>query len=175
MQQASVSAILRPWLAASVEHIGSTAVPGLRAKPVVDVFAPVVSLSAARAALPLLERDGWLFWPQDPNAGYRMWLLRPSPAARTHHLHIIRHDHPQARALIAFRDALRADATLRDAYADLKTTLAERHRADRDAYSDAKSAFVTATLRSLGLDPGNRAPVTAAPSGAPHPAGSSRR
>ena len=90
-QQAALSVLLQPWLAAPIEHIGSTAVVGLRAKPVVDILAPVVSLEAAHAAIPLLEQDGWLFWPDDPNRAYRLWFLRPRPDARTHHLQIVQY------------------------------------------------------------------------------------
>ena len=150
-QAARLTAILQPWLAAPVEHVGSTAVPGLRAKPVVDILAPVTSLDAARAAVPVLERDGWLFWPDDPNRDYRLWLLRPKPEARTHHLHVIGHDHAAARAELEFRDALRKDPALREAYAALKDRLAVQHRTDRDAYTDAKSAFIRSALHAAGI------------------------
>ena len=77
------------------EHIGSTAVPGLRAKPIVDILAPVRSFTEAGQAVAVLEQDGWLFWPEDPNRFYRLWFLRPTPAARSHHLQIMQHDHPE--------------------------------------------------------------------------------
>jgi GrpB-like predicted nucleotidyltransferase (UPF0157 family) len=104
-QQAALSGLLQPWLAAPIEHIGSTAVAGLRAKPVVNILAPVVSLEAAHAAIPLLEQDGWMFWPDEPNRVYRLWFLRPRPDARTHHLQIVQYDDANARALLLFRDA----------------------------------------------------------------------
>ena len=85
-QQKRLATILQPWLAGEIEHVGSTSVPGLRSKPTVDILAPVQSLGASRTAIPVLEKDGWLFWPDDPNHNYRLWFLRPSPAARTHHL-----------------------------------------------------------------------------------------
>src|SRR5215469_646522 len=100
-QQARLTAILKPWLAGEVEHIGSTSVPGLRSKPIVDLLVPVRSLEAARRAIPILESDGWLFWAGDPNQHYRLWFLRPSPAARTHHLYIIQQGDPNILALIA--------------------------------------------------------------------------
>lgn len=112
-QQARLSTILAQWLAGPVEHIGSTAVPGLRSKPIVDILAPVTSLDAARAAVPVLAKAGWLFWPDDPNRHYRLWFLRPHPNSRTHHLQLIERNHPDARVLIAFRDALRGDGALR--------------------------------------------------------------
>jgi GrpB-like predicted nucleotidyltransferase (UPF0157 family) len=148
VQQAKLTALLSPWLAGAVEHIGSTAVPGLRAKPVVDVLAPVRSLVDAHHALPLLERDGWLHWAQDPNRRYRMWFLRPHPETRTHHLHVIE-DQGRISSLLAFRDALRSDAQLREAYESLKARLAQEHRTDREAYTDAKTTFVERTLQAI--------------------------
>ncbi len=158
-QQARLAGLLRPWLAGDIQHIGSTAVPGLRAKPIVDLLAPVGSLAAAYAALPVLRVDGWLFWPDDPNRDYRLWFLRPDPSARTHHLQIIQYDHPDVGALTDFRDALRRDPDLRDAYARLKEALARDHHADRNAYSNAKTGFVQSVLRGAGAVASSRKPV----------------
>ena len=158
-QRVAVEELLRPWLAGPVEHIGSTAVPGLRAKPVVDMLAPVSSLPGARAALPALEGAGWLFWPQDPCGHYRLWLLRPRPEARTHHLQVVEAAHPHASALLAFRDALRADTGLRREYASVKERLAEQHRDNRNAYTNAKAAFIERALARAGVSPAPRDPL----------------
>jgi GrpB-like predicted nucleotidyltransferase (UPF0157 family) len=152
-QQARVTVILAPWLAAPIEHIGSTSVPGLAAKPVIDMLAPVRSLTGAQEAVAPLTEDGWLFWPDDPCRDYRLWFLRPRPEARTHHLQLIEHDDPHARALIAFRDALRAEPGLRTEYADLKNRLARQYRQNRNSYTNAKSEFVARVLRAAGIDP----------------------
>ena len=130
-QRMRLAALLKPWLAGEIEHVGSTAVPGLRSKPIVDILVPVQSLAASRTAIPILEKGGWLFWPDDPNDNYRLWFLRPSPSVRTHHLQVIQHDHPNLRALIAFRDALRQDPQLRMAYSSLKEDLAGKYQSDR--------------------------------------------
>ena len=148
--------MLRPWLAGPVEHVGSTAVPGLRAKPVIDMLAPVTSLAGAQAAVPVLAGAGWLFWPDDPCRHYRLWFLRPRPEARTHHLHLIEDRHPHAVALLVFRDALRADAGLCREYAGLKDRLARRHPGNRNAYSNAKGEFVARVLRQAGVEPPTR-------------------
>ena len=158
-QAARLTAILQPWLATPVEHVGSTAVPGLRAKPVVDILAPVMSLALAQTAIATLTKDGWLFWPDDPNRDYRMWFLRPKPEARSHHLHVIQHDHPAARAELAFRDILRGDRAVRETYAALKDRLAVQYRTDRDAYTDAKSEFIRSVMHAAGIVP-SRKPVT---------------
>ncbi len=155
-QRDRLMAILGDLLAGAVEHIGSTAVAGLPAKPVVDILAPVHSLDTARGALPALAEDGWLDWPDDPAGHYRLWLLRPHPAARTHHLHVIAHGDPHAGALLAFRDALRADADLRERYAQLKRRVAAAHRDNRNAYTNAKTAFIEQALRAVGVDPPSR-------------------
>jgi len=158
-QQARLTVLLRPWLAAPIEHIGSTAVPGLRAKPIVDILAPVISLAAASSAIPTLQQDGWLFWPDDTNRFYRLWFLRPDPAKRTHHLQIIQHDDPNGRALQLFRDALRADPALRQDYAALKERLAVQYCSDRNGYSDAKHDFVRAVLHATGAEAPSRKPI----------------
>jgi len=152
-QQMVVEDLLRPWLTGPVEHIGSTAIPGLRAKPVIDMLAPVGSLPEARAAAPVLADAGWLFWPEDPCGSYRLWLLRPRPEARTHHLQVVEREHSHARALLAFRDVLRADAGLRREYASLKEHLAAQHPDSRNAYTNAKGAFIKRVLRQAGIEP----------------------
>jgi GrpB-like predicted nucleotidyltransferase (UPF0157 family) len=152
-QQAHLTAVLAPWLAGPIEHVGSTSVPRLDAKPVIDMLAPLLSLSSGQDAIEPLTEDGWLFWPDDPCRHYRLWFLRPRPEARTHHLHLIERYDPHARALIAFRDALRADPRLRAEYADLKNRLAQRHRENRNAYTNAKARFVNQVLRTVGIDP----------------------
>jgi GrpB-like predicted nucleotidyltransferase (UPF0157 family) len=150
-QERTLTELLAPWLAGPVQHVGSTAVPGLRAKPIIDVLAPVRSLPEARATVPLLARHDWLFWPEDPEGSYRLWFLRPTPARRTHHLQVIEHDDPHAVALLGFRDALRADGELRQEYAEVKDDLARKHAANRNAYTNAKADFVRRVLTHAGV------------------------
>ncbi len=145
-QRDALERLLQPWLASPPEHVGSTAVPGLRAKPVIDIAAPVISFDAAQSAVAVLEADGWLFWPDDPNRSYRLWFLRPAPAMRTHHLYLMQHDHPELQRVLRFRDLLRGDEALRKQYQALKQQLAQQYPDDRDAYTDAKSEFIRTVL-----------------------------
>jgi GrpB-like predicted nucleotidyltransferase (UPF0157 family) len=115
-QRDRLTILLREWLAEPVEHVGSTAVPGLASKPIVDVLAPVTSLVEAGGVVSILEEDGWLQWPTDPNRSWRFWFLRPQPDVRTHHLYLIQYDDPHVRELRAFRDVVCADGALRDRY-----------------------------------------------------------
>ncbi len=158
-EQAKLARLLRPWLAAPTEHIGSTSIPGLAAKPVIDILAPVTSLAQAQTAVAVLERDGWLFWAGDPNRDYRLWFLRPHPERARIISIVIQHDHPEALALIAFRDALRGNPLLCREYADLKAELSARHRNNRNAYTNAKARFVSMVLASAGIDVPTRAPL----------------
>jgi GrpB-like predicted nucleotidyltransferase (UPF0157 family) len=146
-----LSIVLQRWLARPLEHVGSTSVSGMPAKPIIDILAPVRSLTEAQHAVSALEDDGWLHWPGDPCRSWRLWFLRPRPDARTHHLFLIQYDDPHGRELRAFRDSLRADDTLRDEYAMLKRQLANDFRDNRNAYTNAKADFVAKILRGAGI------------------------
>jgi GrpB-like predicted nucleotidyltransferase (UPF0157 family) len=120
-------------------------VPGLDAKPVIDVLAGVETLEAARPAFGPLAR---LEYRYAPYLSHEMhWFCKPSPERRTHHLHLVPTASPRFRDELAFRDALRGDATLAAEYAALKHELAVEFGADRDAYTEAKGEFIEAALR----------------------------
>jgi GrpB-like predicted nucleotidyltransferase (UPF0157 family) len=140
----AISAALSPWLVGPPEHIGSTAVPGLAAKPVIDIMAPVASLDASRAAIAAATALRYCHAPYQADRMH--WFCKPDPRHRTHHLHLVPADSPLWRDRLAFRDALRRDAALRDAYAALKRSLAQVHRSDRDAYTAAKGPFILQVL-----------------------------
>lgn len=121
-------------------HIGSTAVPGLAAKPIIDMMAVVESLDEHAPAL--VELASYQF-PEAYNATLvgRRWLCRPSAAYRTHHLHLVG-DRQELDRHLRFRDALRDDPQLASEYAALKHALAERMGDDREGYTAAKTAFI---------------------------------
>jgi GrpB-like predicted nucleotidyltransferase (UPF0157 family) len=135
---------LATWLAGPIEHIGSTAVPGLAAKPVIDIMAAVESLTASRQAIRALESIDYLYYPY--RAEVMHWFCKPALAFRTHHLHLV----PYRSALwierLRFRDHLRAHHDVATEYAALKRTLAEKYRLDREAYTDAKGPFIARVL-----------------------------
>jgi GrpB-like predicted nucleotidyltransferase (UPF0157 family) len=139
---------LSPWLAGPIEHIGSTAVPGLTAKPVIDIMAGVRDLPSsldARAALASLD---YVYFPYRPDVMH--WFCKPSPARRTHHLHLVPIESALWAERLVFRDYLRSSPAAAAEYAVLKTSLAARHQFDREAYTDAKSAFVHSILDRAG-------------------------
>ena len=145
-EQAVLQVALAPWLAGEIEHVGSTAVPGLAAKPVIDIMAPVLSLAESRAAIEAVKGVGYKYYPYKPTEMH--WFCKPSPAHRTHHLHVV----PVAKELwhqrLAFRDALRSSPALAQAYAVLKLRLAEQYRSNREGYTEAKAPFIQAALQA---------------------------
>jgi GrpB-like predicted nucleotidyltransferase (UPF0157 family) len=146
-ERALLAELIGPWLVGSIEHIGSTAVPGLVAKPVIDIMAPVQDLAASRPALEPLARARYCYYPYRGDVMH--WFCKPSPAWRTHHLHLVPHDGALWRERLTFRDALRGDAALAAEYAALKGVLAARYPEDRDAYTDAKRPFVSRGRRRV--------------------------
>ena len=143
-ERAAIVAALAPWLVGTPEHIGSTAVAGLPAKPVIDIMAPVASLDASREAIAAAAALQYAYAPYQADRMH--WFCKPGPVNRTHHLHLVPIDSALWRERLAFRDALRRDAALRDAYAVLKQQLAAVHPLDRDAYTAAKTPFIASVL-----------------------------
>lgn len=144
-ERALLEGVLGAWLAGPIEHIGSTAVPGLTAKPVIDIMAGVRDLpSSLEARAPLAALD-YVYFPYRPDVMH--WFCKPSPARRTHHLHLVPVESPLWADRLTFRDYLRGSAAVATEYAALKVALAERHRFDREAYTEAKGEFVGSVLR----------------------------
>ena len=140
---------LAPWLAGPVEHIGSTSVPGLPAKPVIDIMAPVHSLAESADAIAAASTLDYLYYPYKPVQMH--WFCKPSPAHRTHHLHLVPLGSAHWQQRLAFRDALRHSTELTERYAALKRQLAVQYRHDREGYTEAKGPFISQVLASLGL------------------------
>lgn len=135
--------------ALEIAHIGSTAVPGLLAKPLLDIMVAITSLAERDAVIPLLERIGYEFRPHD-TLPERLFFIAGAPDARRVNLSLAEADSVFWRDHLAFRDILRARPDVAAAYARLKTGLAERFPDDRLAYTAAKGEFV-ANVLAAGL------------------------
>jgi GrpB-like predicted nucleotidyltransferase (UPF0157 family) len=131
---------LAEWLVGPIEHIGSTAIPGLAAKPVIDIMAGVRALDASRPAIAAATELGYCYAPYKTDREH--WFCKPSPTFRTHHLHLVPVGSPEWIRPIAFRDYLRTHPSVRDEYEALKRELAARPGFDRDAYTLAKGPFI---------------------------------
>lgn len=151
-----VRALLGAELTGPIVHVGSTAVPGLPAKPVIDLQAtadePSVAIGTAQEAL---AAASWYFIPRELDRRPWRWFVVRADQAGEHrlaHLHLMRPGEPRWGQQLTFRDQLRGSSALVDEYARLKAAAALRHPHDREAYTAAKTAFVRRVLGGSQLD-----------------------
>ncbi len=145
---ATVSADLRSSLgdvATRIDHIGSTAVPGLDAKPVMDIQISVQSLIPADAFRAPLEDLGYVWRSENPDRTKR--YFREPPGARRTHVHVRRGGTFSEQFALLFRDYLREHPNDADDYAGRKRHLAAQYHSDRVGYTNAKGDFFWATIR----------------------------
>lgn len=127
----------------TVEHVGSTAVPGLAAKPILDVAVGVRANADPDEASQALENFGFLRRGDHDGPGLaRNFGFELEERVRLLNVHMVTYTGPHWIGYLAFRDRLRADSHARDEYASIKRELAEQHSSDRQAYLDGKAAFV---------------------------------
>lgn len=129
----------------AVEHIGSTAVPGLAAKPILDIGVAVADFEAAFALVPRVEALGYTFRGEQ-GIPRRHYFVQGPHEKRTHHLHMLEQSNPEWRDLLGFRDRLRAQPETVQAYEALKRQLAEQYPNDREGYTNGKYHFIRTVL-----------------------------
>ena len=131
----------------AIEHIGSTSVPGLAAKPVIDVLLGARTLAEIEAKVAPLGALGYADVPKyEVELRERRYFANASATSLRVHLHAVEHESRIWREHLAFRDRRRADAGLRDQYQALKLRLADAHAHDKAAYSEAKGPFIRSVL-----------------------------
>jgi GrpB-like predicted nucleotidyltransferase (UPF0157 family) len=117
-------------------------VPGLEAKPIIDILVGVRDLEQSRSCFDRLIALGYVYAP------YRLkemhWFCKPNPSRRTHHLHLVPTDSSRFRDELAFRDYLRSNRDIAEEYSALKRHLAKEFEHDREAYTAAKADFILA-------------------------------
>ena len=126
-----------------IEHFGSTAIPGLAAKPIIDILVEVSSLAETQKQIvPLLESEGYdYFWRTDTEPAYAWFIKRDAEGKRTHHIHMVEADSKLWERLY-FRDYLRKFPAEAKSYEELKQSLSEKYPNDRIAYTEGKAEFV---------------------------------
>jgi GrpB-like predicted nucleotidyltransferase (UPF0157 family) len=134
-----------------VEHVGSTAVPGLAAKPIIDILVGVDDFDfVVDSVSPAMERAGYdyFFRPElgDDGPRYPWFIGRDASGVRVSHIHVALVDDTPQWDRVVFRDYLRSDSDAALEYAKLKRDLASRFSGDREAYTLAKTAFITEAL-----------------------------
>jgi GrpB-like predicted nucleotidyltransferase (UPF0157 family) len=152
MLRSRIAAVLERK-ASAIEHVGSTAVPGLAAKPIIDLDVLLASDSDLEPVIAKLASIGYEH-RGDLGVPGREAFRAPLQDCR-HHLYVCGPGSVEYQRHIAFRDYLRTHKGDADAYAKLKRELAGRFRDDREAYNEAKAEFVTEILRRAAVTSGN--------------------
>lgn len=141
--------LLPPESILDIQHVGSTAIPGMIAKPIIDIQIAVLSLIHAKEIMiKRLEADHFVYWYDNPDTD-RMFFVKGMPPygkKRTHHLHIVEKSNHHWIEKIMFRDLLVKDADMAAQYAELKRWLAKEHKEDREMYTESKTAFIKRVL-----------------------------
>jgi GrpB-like predicted nucleotidyltransferase (UPF0157 family) len=127
-----------------IHHVGSTAVPNLRGKPIIDIMVGVEKLEPAKAFIPLLEKVAYVYFPYKPEIMH--WFCKPSPAHREFHLYLMEPSSPQWKGRLLFRDQLREHPETAKKYLILKEDLAAKFQNDREAYTQGKTDFVKSVV-----------------------------
>jgi GrpB-like predicted nucleotidyltransferase (UPF0157 family) len=152
-------ALLPAALIGRIEHFGSTAVPGLAAKPIVDMLLEVRSMEGVvQHIAPILKREGYEFFWRDverglPGIAYAWFIRRDAAGRRTHHIHCLEPGSSEWERLL-FRDYLRTHAEAARAYGELKQRIAAEYPDDRVAYAQAKTDFVAEAMRAARAEQG---------------------
>jgi GrpB-like predicted nucleotidyltransferase (UPF0157 family) len=148
-EAARIREVLEPDLVATIEHFGSTAVPGLAAKPIIDLLVEVRSLTQAKqVAVSQLKSLGYDYWCDNPDR-QRMFFVKglPPKGPRTHHVHMVEPDSRLWEHLL-FRDYLRQHPEEARLYEGLKYDLARRYATDREAYTSGKADYIESVMQA---------------------------
>jgi len=149
-----IQQVLGRDLITRIEHFGSTAVPGLAAKRIIDLLVGVRSLAEAKkVAVSQLENLGYAYWFDNPDP-QRMFFVKglPPNSPRTHHIHMVEPDSLQWERLL-FQDYLCKHSDEAARYAQLKRQLAQRFSTDREAYTSGKAEYIESVMQKARQQP----------------------
>jgi GrpB-like predicted nucleotidyltransferase (UPF0157 family) len=130
-----------------IQHVGSTAIPGMIAKPIIDIAIAIARFEEGERCVEPIESLGYEYRGEHGIPG-RHYFVKGDP--RTYHIHVLEHDSREWVKHIVFRDSLRQDRQAAKEYARLKRSLAEKHPNDRAAYTEGKTEFVAYVLERAG-------------------------
>jgi GrpB-like predicted nucleotidyltransferase (UPF0157 family) len=148
-EAARIRELLEPDFVTAIEHFGSTAVPGLAAKPIIDLLVGVRSLTQAQqVAVSQLKSLGYDYWYDNPDS-QRMFFVKglPPKGPRTHHIHMVEPDSLLWERLL-FRDYLRQHPEEARRYEGLQYDLARRYATDREAYTSGKAEYIDSVMQA---------------------------
>ncbi len=157
----SIRTVVGKDLIADIQHIGSTAVPGLAAKPVIDIMVGLRDVSDGKNIIQPLQKLGYVYWADNPNPGKMFFVkgMPPYEEKRTHHVHIVEINGEFWQRRL-FRDYLRIHSEEARRYEKLKRDLAAQFRDDREAYTEGKGDYVAEIMEKARREFNNRTLTT---------------
>ena len=134
-----------------IEHFGSTSIPGLAAKPILDLMVGVASRDLWPSLVEPLQNLGYSYWRDNPKEDEMFFVkgMPPYGERRTHHVHVYDRHGARWKRELAFRDHLRAEPEAAKRYETLKRELAAKFTFDREGYTQAKTEFIEGALRKI--------------------------
>ncbi|RDJ13673.1 GrpB family protein [Rhizobium grahamii] len=138
-------------VAIEIQHVGSTAIPGIKAKPIIDIAVGVKHLDDGLRCIDAMEAIGYDYAGNDIVPDDHIFGRGVKDESRSHLVHVVEHRGDNWNRMIAFRDALRSDIRLARAYEQLKVGLASEHAERRAEYTKAKRDFIDNVLMASGL------------------------
>ncbi|MDC0535417.1 GrpB family protein [Francisellaceae bacterium] len=132
--------VVKDYLAGGIEHVGSTAIPGMLAKPTIDIMVGVKSLNDSQSLISKLSVHCYCYYPYKTDVMH--WFCKPSPLFRAYHLHLVPYQSQLWFERIKFRDYLIHNKESAQEYIHLKSELAIKYQDDREAYTQQKSSFI---------------------------------
>jgi len=153
-EKASLLEAIGHWVMV-IEHIGSTAVPGLGAKPIIDIMVGVHRLADARYCIAPLAAIGYEYVPQFEDEMPERRYFRKGSQTRHFHLHMVERGSEFWQRHLAFRDYLCAHPEVVREYEALKRRLASRYGTDREGYTEAKTKFIR-LIEEIAMRPTDR-------------------
>lgn len=142
-------------LALDIQHVGSTAIPGLAAKPIIDIAIAVRDWEEASVSVRPMELLGYEY-KGELGIARRHYFTKGSP--RTHHIHMVERDSESLLTYILFRDYLIEHREARERYAALKAQLAERFPNHRELYTEGKASFIQGAIQEAKREAGRNRP-----------------
>lgn len=134
-------------IALSIEHAGSTSVPGLSSKPIIDIYVGVKDFDVLRETIKIMQENGYDDVRDEIAEKEEVLAHRGPQNNRTHHIHIIIQDSPRYKNTLLFRDYLRSHEEAMREYQALKLSLAEKYRNERPVYTASKNDFIQSIIK----------------------------
>lgn len=136
-------------LVMDIQHVGSTAIPGIPAKPILDIAIAIDAKDHLKDIIVKLEDLGYEYRGDSREDGGQLFVMNIGPGVRSKHVHIVLQDDPQWQNYLRFRDTLIARPDLSREYTALKASLATQFPQDRKSYTSGKHQFIRSVLEGM--------------------------